>query len=214
MYPQRLKALIRQPISFLERSGLGTRAQNALERAGYRYVGDVLSATFDTLCLISGYDIATHRQVLESLRQEGVRRIFKLSQFQTIKVREVTPVDIFENDKFRDCANQIMDAIQSVEGSVKLGMTVEGNVHPQSLVNLLMGIKEQQIHASQQVAVLSSMVKAMSSRLPEDELDSIVEEFATDIAAKVTQLEEVKQKRTKEDNKPKIVMPQTGKVIK
>ena len=45
MIARRLEVLIQQPVSYLEKSGLGTRAQNALERAGLDTIGAVLSKT-------------------------------------------------------------------------------------------------------------------------------------------------------------------------
>ena len=50
-------------------------------------------------------------------------------------------MELFDQEKFVDGQNRLMDAIKKVEGSVKLGMTVEGSVHPQSLINVLMGMK-------------------------------------------------------------------------
>lgn len=210
MYPQRFFALSEQPIAFLERSGLGTRAQNTLERAGHKTIGDVLAQTFEKLSRISGYDVATHRQFLSALKSEGVCRTPKKSKVHTVALERRGIMDLFENEKFKESANQVMEAIQKSEGSVKVGMTIDGQVHPQSLISILMGVKESQIHTSQQVAVLSSLTKALAKRLPEKEFENVLEEFSADIDAKITHLEEIRKKRAAQDQKPKLVMPGPG----
>jgi len=211
MYPQRIEALLDQPISFLERSGLGTRAQNALERAGYSKVYHVLNETFESLCNVTGYDVATHKQLLKALQVEGIYRKVHLKNVQTYALKEPKKMfDVFDNEKFKDSASRVMTSIQGVEGSVKIGMTVEGQVHPQSLISVLMGIKEQQIHCSQQVAILSSLVKAIlaCTSISEDQMENIVDDFSTDIDAKITHLEEMRKKNDSKESKSKIVLPQ------
>lgn len=210
MYPQRFAALSEQPIAYLERSGLGTRAQNTLSRGGYKTIGDVLAQTFEKLNLITGYDIATHNQFLSALHGEGVCCPPKKSKVHTVALERRITMDLFENEKFKESANRVMDAIQKSEGNVRLGMTADGQVHPQSLINILMGVKESQMHTSQQVAVLSSLVRSLANRLPDEEFESVLEEFSADIDAKITHLEEIRKKRVAQDQKPKLVVPGRG----
>lgn len=207
MFPKRVQALIRQPISFLERSGLGTRAQNALERAGYKTVGDVLSRTRAELQEVSGYDVATHRQLLAALVSEGVFRVLAKEKINVYPLRKFPMIDLFEDKRFNDSSEKIVDALQKLEGSVKVGMTAEGQVHPQSLISILMGIKESQIHSQQQVAILSSLLRAMAKHLPEDSMEKVLEDFEADIDAKVTHFEELQKKRTEKERTPKLVVP-------
>ena len=119
--------------------------------------------------------------------------------------------DLFEEKRFTKSSDKIVDALQKLEGSVKVGMTAEGQVHPQSLISLLMGIKEAQIHSQQQVAILSSLLRAMSNHLPEETKDKILEDFEADIDAKVTHFEELMKKRKEKDRAPKLVVP-TGNI--
>lgn len=90
MIARRLEVLIQQPVSYLEKSGLGTRAQNALERAGICTIGDVLRKTQSELFNVSGYDIATHRQLLASLSNAGIQKQVHIKKVQTYALEGAT----------------------------------------------------------------------------------------------------------------------------
>ena len=83
MITRRLEVLIKQPVSYLEKSGLGTRAQNALERAGLGTIGDVLGKTPPELFNVTGYDIATHRQLMAALSNAGIQKQVHIKKVHT-----------------------------------------------------------------------------------------------------------------------------------
>ncbi len=90
MITRRLEVLIQQPVSYLEKSGLGTRAQNALERAGLDTIGAVLSKTSTELFNVSGYDIATHRQLMSALADAGIHKQIHVKKVHTYALEGAT----------------------------------------------------------------------------------------------------------------------------
>ena len=119
-------------------------------------------------------------------------------------------MELFDQEKFIDGQNRLMEAIKKVEGSVKLGMTVEGSVHPQSLITVLMGMKESQLQLQQQLGVTTSLIKALVAFLPDEQVDQMLDIFSVDIDAKVEHLKEIADKRVEQDRQPKIVVPKGG----
>ena len=213
MIPQRVAILLKQPIAYLENSGFGTRAQNALERAGIYTIGEVLHKTKAELFEIPGYDVATHRQLFRALEDVGISKTIPIHSVHTSALSGEVKMELFDHKKFIDGTARITEAIKQVEGSVKLGMTVEGQVHPQSLINVLMGMKESQLQLQQQLAITTSLIKSLMSRLDDSEVENILDDFLVDIDAKVTHLEELKKKREVVDRQPKIVIPKGGPAV-
>lgn len=90
MIARRLEVLIKQPISYLEKSGLGTRAQNALERAGLDTIEAVLCKTSPELFKVSGYDVATHKQLMAALADAGIYKQTRIKKVHTYALEGAT----------------------------------------------------------------------------------------------------------------------------
>ena len=203
--PRRLSAILQQPISFLENYGLGMRAQNIFERNNLKTVGDILRKTTADLYAMYGYQHAMHSQLMRSLQAVGITKTKKKGKMQSIALKGDFHMDFFEDDRYQNVSKKLAETIKSLDGKLKVTMTTEGSVHPQSLIEILMELKENQLHAAQQMGALSSLVKAMIDTLDDDTQDKVLDNFTSDMEAKITQLEEAKSQ--KEQEKSNIIMP-------
>jgi len=204
--PLRLAALLEQPISFLEKYGLGMRAQNIFERNGIRTVGDLLQWTTPELYDLYGYQHAMHFQLMRALQSAGIVKHKKKKKVNEFDLKGEIKMDFFEDDRYTEVAKKLAEVIKNLDGKLKVAMTTDGAVHPQSLIAILMELKENQLHAAQQVGVLSSLVKALIDNLSDKNKHKILELFNSDMEAQITQLEEIKVEKAKKE-KASIIMP-------
>ena len=204
--PLRLAALLQQPVSFLERYGLGMRAQNIFERYGIRTIGELLQKTAAQLYDLYGYQHAMHSQLLRSLQSAGIVKTKKKGRVQLFVIEGEFKMDFFDDTRYTEVAKKLAAVIKNLDGKLKVAMTTDGGVHPQSLVGILMELKENQLHAAQQVGVLSSLVKALIDNSSDKNKDKILELFNSDMESQITQLEEIKTEKT-EREKSSIIMP-------
>lgn len=204
--PLRLAALLEQPISFLERYGLGMRAQNIFERNGIQTIGDLLQWSTPALYDLYGYQHAMHYQLMRSLQLAGIVRHKKKKTVNEFDIKGDSKMDFFEDDRYTEVSKKLAEVIKNLDGKLKVAMTTDGTVHPQSLIAILMELKENQLHATQQVGVLASLVKSLIDNLSDNNKHKVLELFNSDMEAQITQLEEIKVEKSKKE-KAAIIMP-------
>lgn len=204
--PLRLAAFLKQPISFLERYGLGMRAQNIFERYDLRTVGELLQKTPAELYKLYGYQHAMHFQLLNALKRAGIQRTKKKDKVHLFVIKGDSKMDFFDDVRYTEVSKKLASAIKNLDGKMKVAMTTDGSVHPQSLVGILLELKENQLHSATACGILASLTKALIDNLSDNNKDKVLELFNSDMESQITQLEELKVEKSNKE-KSSIIMP-------
>lgn len=212
MLPSIQRALIKQPITYLEKFGLGLRVQNFLEHENIRTIEHVLCFTENELLELPGFEKASLNELKVSLMNAGLAKEKKLSKVQSIALKGTVKMELFNDEAYTESSDKLLDVIKKLKGSVRFGMTPEGDIHPQSLISFLMGLKEDELAENYQIAVLSAAVKGLIDALSDKQKKKVLDTFLIDMEEKIQHLSELQKDKVEKDRKPKLVMPGPGKI--
>ena len=111
-------------------------------------------------------------------------------------------VTVFGDDRMKQAKMRLTKMLAERYGKMNVGMTGDGQIHPESMLNMLAGMQSMMIGLKQEQILLGAVLKVMSLGLADDQVEAVIENSVMIIDKTIEQIDEA--------TKPKSTIIQPG----